>query len=98
MRNVGLYTDLQKSASVELARLLPYVTVTCCFDSHPRIDSILQKSQYRYGLLENAIRAAEAGTQLVHETAFGWAAHWLSGVLPREARQNLAYASFAALP
>ncbi|MFN5062561.1 MAG: hypothetical protein ACK5GN_06920 [Pseudomonadota bacterium] len=40
---------------VKLARLLLYITIGCCFDSHPRIDSVLQNSGFRYGLLENAI-------------------------------------------
>ncbi|MFN4897082.1 MAG: hypothetical protein ACK5HO_14965 [Pseudomonadota bacterium] len=40
---------------VKLARLLLDVTIGCCFDSHPRIDSVLQNSGFRYGLLENAI-------------------------------------------
>ncbi|MFN4895693.1 MAG: hypothetical protein ACK5HO_07880, partial [Pseudomonadota bacterium] len=38
-----------------LARLLLDITIGCCFDSHPRIDSVLQNSGFRYGLLENAI-------------------------------------------
>ncbi|MFN4894686.1 MAG: hypothetical protein ACK5HO_02790 [Pseudomonadota bacterium] len=40
---------------VKLARLLLDITICCCFDSHPRIDSVLQNSGFRYGLLENAI-------------------------------------------
>ncbi|MFN4897149.1 MAG: hypothetical protein ACK5HO_15305, partial [Pseudomonadota bacterium] len=40
---------------VKLARLLVDITIGCCFDSHPRIDRVLQKSGFRYGLLENAI-------------------------------------------
>ncbi|MFN4896430.1 MAG: hypothetical protein ACK5GN_00565 [Pseudomonadota bacterium] len=40
---------------VKLARLLLYITIVCCFDSHPRIDSVFQKPGLRYGLLENAI-------------------------------------------
>ncbi|MFN5061373.1 MAG: hypothetical protein ACK5GN_00850 [Pseudomonadota bacterium] len=28
---------------VKLARLLPYITIGFCFDSHPRIDSVLKK-------------------------------------------------------
>jgi hypothetical protein len=40
---------------VKLARLLLDITIGCCFDSHPRIDSVLQNSGFRYGLLENAI-------------------------------------------
>ncbi|MFN4895453.1 MAG: hypothetical protein ACK5HO_06675, partial [Pseudomonadota bacterium] len=31
--------------------------ISCCFDSHPRIDSVPQKPGFRYGLLENAIYA-----------------------------------------
>ncbi|MFN4896930.1 MAG: hypothetical protein ACK5HO_14175 [Pseudomonadota bacterium] len=45
---------------VKLARLLLDITIGCCFDSHPRIDSVLQNSGFCYGLLENAI---------FHETA-----------------------------
>ncbi|MFN5062725.1 MAG: hypothetical protein ACK5GN_07745, partial [Pseudomonadota bacterium] len=45
----------QKSVPVKLARLLLDITIGCCFDSHPRIDSVLQNSGFRYGLLENAI-------------------------------------------
>ncbi|MFN5063748.1 MAG: hypothetical protein ACK5GN_12990 [Pseudomonadota bacterium] len=40
---------------VKLARLLLDITIGCCFDSHPRIDSVLQNSGFRHGLLENAI-------------------------------------------
>ncbi|MFN4896408.1 MAG: hypothetical protein ACK5HO_11525 [Pseudomonadota bacterium] len=40
---------------VKLAKLLLDITIGCCFDSHPRIDSVLQNSGFRYGLLENAI-------------------------------------------
>jgi hypothetical protein len=43
---------------VKLARLLLDITIGCCFDSHPRIDSVLQNSGFRYGLLENAMRAS----------------------------------------
>jgi hypothetical protein len=49
------YSDVQKSVPVKLARLLVYISISCCFDSHPRIDSVLQKYGFRYGLLENAI-------------------------------------------
>ncbi|MFN4897091.1 MAG: hypothetical protein ACK5HO_15010 [Pseudomonadota bacterium] len=45
---------------VKLARLLLYITIGCCFDSHPRIDSVLQNSGFRYGLFENAIEAQYA--------------------------------------
>ncbi|MFN4896366.1 MAG: hypothetical protein ACK5HO_11315 [Pseudomonadota bacterium] len=41
---------------VKLARLLLDITIGCCFDSRPRIDSVLQNSGFRYGLLENAIK------------------------------------------
>ncbi|MFN5064026.1 MAG: hypothetical protein ACK5GN_14415, partial [Pseudomonadota bacterium] len=51
------YSDVQKSVLVKLARLLLDITIGCCFDSHPRIDSVLQNSGFRYGLLENAIEA-----------------------------------------
>jgi hypothetical protein len=47
---------VQKSVPVKLARLLLDITIGCCFDSHPRIDSVLQNSGFRYGLLENAIK------------------------------------------
>ncbi|MFN4895796.1 MAG: hypothetical protein ACK5HO_08405, partial [Pseudomonadota bacterium] len=49
------YSDVQKSVPVKLARLLLDITIGCCFDSHPRIDSVLQNSGFRYGLLKNAI-------------------------------------------
>ncbi|MFN5061486.1 MAG: hypothetical protein ACK5GN_01435 [Pseudomonadota bacterium] len=35
---------------VKPARLLLDITIGCCFDSHPRIDSVLQNSGFRYGL------------------------------------------------
>ena len=53
--DVAVYGDAQKSVPAKLARLLPCITIGCCFDSHPRIDSVLQKPGLRYGLLENAI-------------------------------------------
>jgi hypothetical protein len=40
---------VQKSVPVKLARLLPYITIGCCFDSHPRIDSVLQKPEISPG-------------------------------------------------
>ena len=40
---------------VKLVRLLPYITIGCCFDSHPRIDSVLHNPGFRYGLLKNAV-------------------------------------------
>ncbi|MFN5062976.1 MAG: hypothetical protein ACK5GN_09020 [Pseudomonadota bacterium] len=40
---------------VKLARLLPYINIDCCFDSHPRIDSVRQKPAFRQGLVENAV-------------------------------------------
>ncbi|MFN4895544.1 MAG: hypothetical protein ACK5HO_07130 [Pseudomonadota bacterium] len=46
---------MQKSAPVKLARLLLDITIGCCFDSHPRIDSVLQNSGFCEGLLENTI-------------------------------------------
>ncbi len=55
--NFTSYSDVQKSVPVKLARLLLYISINCCFDSHPRIDSVLQKYGFRYGLLENAIIA-----------------------------------------
>jgi hypothetical protein len=33
---------------------LPYITIACCFDSHPRIDSVFQESWLRQGHLKNA--------------------------------------------
>ena len=52
-------SDVQKSVSVKLARLLPDIAIGCCFDSRPRIDSVLQRPGFRYGLLENAIEPSE---------------------------------------
>jgi hypothetical protein len=46
---------VQKSVPVKLARRLPYITIGCCFDSHPRINSSLQKPGFRYGLLKSAV-------------------------------------------
>ncbi|MFN5063066.1 MAG: hypothetical protein ACK5GN_09470 [Pseudomonadota bacterium] len=40
---------------VKLARLWAYITTGCCSDSYPRLDSVLQKPIFRYGLLEHAI-------------------------------------------
>jgi hypothetical protein len=57
---------VQKSVPVKLARLLLDITIGCCFDSHPRIGSVLQNSGFRYGLLENSIVADKRGTILVH--------------------------------
>ncbi|MFN5062139.1 MAG: hypothetical protein ACK5GN_04765 [Pseudomonadota bacterium] len=48
---------------VKLARLLLDITIGCCFDSHPRIDSVLQNSEFRYGLLENAIVTCKSPCQ-----------------------------------
>ncbi|MFN5063232.1 MAG: hypothetical protein ACK5GN_10330, partial [Pseudomonadota bacterium] len=64
--------DVQKSVPVKLARLLLDITIGCCFDSHPRIDSVLQNSGFRYGLLENAIGiygrfSSGAGSKESHE-------------------------------
>ena len=36
-------------------RLLPYITIGHRFDSHTRIDNVLRKPGFRYGLSENAI-------------------------------------------
>jgi hypothetical protein len=44
-----------QSVSVKLARFRLYIAISRCFDSHPRIDSVLQKYGFSYGLLENAI-------------------------------------------
>ncbi|MFN4897050.1 MAG: hypothetical protein ACK5GN_11960 [Pseudomonadota bacterium] len=41
---------------VKLPRLLLDITIGCCFDSRPRIDSVLQNSGFRYGLFENVIK------------------------------------------
>ncbi|MFN5062843.1 MAG: hypothetical protein ACK5GN_08345, partial [Pseudomonadota bacterium] len=54
---------VQKSVPVKLARLLLDITIGCCFDSHPRIDSVLQNSGFRYGLLENAISRRNSKTE-----------------------------------
>jgi hypothetical protein len=54
-RPLDNHSDVQKSVPVKLARLLLDITIGCCFDSHPRIDSVLQNSGFSYGLLENAI-------------------------------------------
>jgi hypothetical protein len=56
--NFNSYSDVQKSVPVKLARLLLCISISCCLDSHPRIDSVLQKYGFRYGLLENAIIAS----------------------------------------
>ncbi|MFN4897186.1 MAG: hypothetical protein ACK5HO_15500 [Pseudomonadota bacterium] len=49
---------------VKLARLLLDITIgCCCFDSHPRIDSVLQNSGFRYGFLENAIVTCKSPCQ-----------------------------------
>jgi hypothetical protein len=50
---------VQKSVPVKLARLLVCISIICCFDSHPRIDSVLQKYGFSYGLLENAIVSSD---------------------------------------
>jgi hypothetical protein len=42
------YSGVQKSVPVKLARLLAYIAINYCFDSHPRIDSVLQKPIFRY--------------------------------------------------
>ncbi|MFN4894654.1 MAG: hypothetical protein ACK5GN_07940, partial [Pseudomonadota bacterium] len=55
---------VQKSVPVKLARLLLDITIGCCFDSHPRIDSVLQNSGFRYGLLENAIYVSQVSSSL----------------------------------
>jgi hypothetical protein len=49
------YSEVQKSVPVKLARLLPYITIGCWFDPHPRIDSVLRSPGLRYGLLQNVI-------------------------------------------
>jgi hypothetical protein len=49
------YSDLQEFVPGKLARILPQITIGCCFDSHPRINSVFRKPEYRYGLLDNAI-------------------------------------------
>ncbi|MFN4896004.1 MAG: hypothetical protein ACK5HO_09455 [Pseudomonadota bacterium] len=46
--------------SVKLARLLLDITIGCCFDSHPRIDSVLQNSGFRYSL--GVTRVSSAGS------------------------------------
>jgi hypothetical protein len=47
--SVNRYSDMQKPVPVKLARLLPYITIGCCFDSHPRINSALQKPEVSPG-------------------------------------------------
>jgi hypothetical protein len=64
------YSDVQKSVPVKLASFLLDITTGCCFDSHPRIDSVLQNSGFRYGLLENAI------ARIFHETASRESREW----------------------
>jgi hypothetical protein len=54
------YCDVSKSVPVKLARLLPYITIGCCFDSHPLIDSVIQKLSVRHELLDNAIEGVES--------------------------------------
>jgi hypothetical protein len=54
------YSDVQKSVPVKLARLLPYITIGYHGDSHPRINSVLQKPVFRCGLLEKAIDKQKA--------------------------------------
>jgi len=49
------YSDVQEFVPVELTRLLLFITIGCCFDSHPRIGSVSKKLVFRDGLLENAI-------------------------------------------
>ncbi len=44
------YRDVQNSVPVKLAGLLPYITIGCCFDPHPRIDSVLRRPGFRKGL------------------------------------------------
>jgi hypothetical protein len=53
------YSDAQKSVPVKPARLLPCITIGCCFDSHPRIDSVLQNPTFCYGLWETAMSNEE---------------------------------------
>jgi hypothetical protein len=64
------YSDVQKSVPVKLARLLLDITIGCCFDSHPRIDSVLQNSGFRYGLLENAIPFPDCSSTLARADLF----------------------------
>jgi hypothetical protein len=59
--NEAGFSDVQKSVPVKLAGLLVDITIGCCFDSHRRIDSVLQNSGFRYGLLENAVCGLESG-------------------------------------
>ncbi|MFN4894867.1 MAG: hypothetical protein ACK5GN_04855 [Pseudomonadota bacterium] len=40
----------------KLTSLLPYITIGCCFDSHPRTDSVFQNRGCRYGLLDNGVK------------------------------------------
>jgi hypothetical protein len=43
------YSAAQKSVPIKLARLLPYVTIGCCFDLHPRSGGAIQKLLFRWG-------------------------------------------------
>jgi len=52
--SVHSYSDIQKSVPIKPVRVLPSIAVGC-FNSHPLIDGVLQKSGFRYGLLENAV-------------------------------------------
>ncbi len=47
------YSEGQRSIPVKLARRLRNITIACCFDSHPRIDSVFQRPGLRDGFLEN---------------------------------------------
>ena len=42
----GNYSDLQKSVPAKLARLSLEITIGYCFDSHPRIDSVLKSRSF----------------------------------------------------
>ena len=57
------YSNVQKSVPVKLARLLPYITIGLCFDSHPRINSALQKSEVSPGTCGGRYRVLVLGVQ-----------------------------------
>jgi peptide chain release factor 3 len=38
-----------------MARLMTEITIGCCFDSHPRVDSVFRRSGFRCGLFRNTI-------------------------------------------
>jgi hypothetical protein len=51
----GCCSNVQKSVPVNGQSFCQYIAISYCFDSPPRIDSILHKPRFRYGLLEDDI-------------------------------------------